>query len=103
MKYEAAWQGLKLKLMTDGGEWRVWVDGRLTKQRWDDHHAAQAQVDATILKLITAARPSPSIKALITMCTLAAIARDRGPAGRLGVEVDDGRYRFTNEAEAEHA
>ena len=32
LKYEAAWQGLRLKLMKDAAEWRVWVDRRAAGQ-----------------------------------------------------------------------
>ena len=93
--------------MKDAAEWRVWVDGRRVRQRWTSVEAAQAQVDAVILKLITVTAwerdARPSIKALSTMCVLATIARDKDQAGRLGVKVDGGRYRFVNEVEAKHA
>lgn len=54
----ANWQGLSLRLawnVPQEQRWRLWVDGALVRQGWADVHAAQAEIDGTILRLITVA------------------------------------------------
>jgi hypothetical protein len=57
--FTARWNGLELKLVcepcaTGEGPWRLYVDGKLVRQRWFTPSAAMSAIEAVQTRLILA-------------------------------------------------
>lgn len=94
--HRAEWMKMRIEVAWEHGisEWRCWVNGTRTRQRYNSVEAAKAGVDAVVLKLLSNGpvvpvekygaskieAALPRLNALTTLCALVTMDLERRTA-----------------------